>query len=444
MKMISPRHVCILLPIILLSCGTWTVDSAPALQNGETNILTGGSPSSLSPSPSQDASSAPTAKNPNPQAVTESSGLKTLFDLENARLVKAFPPLKGLEINPQIVSAANGKGSTFGLSYKYNRDLIPFPDSISSDFSLSLHSEGLYALDPKSVNNNVFTHSLKLSWIDIVPPRKGGESKVSQALADRLGHDEDRWSQAQDANQKEAALYEAESDLRLYESETKFTGSSTLVEKADGLYVKDKGGKTTFLEDFIQQLKGVKPRIIFLSLDLNGNMEHDQALTNLQFVGSFEVRGKFLEPQRYDPFGLIRLLTSGDSNIKDWHNLAGGPLFWAGIGMVDGSQNQSRTSLTTEHEIFPRANVGVYYRTELYGISSTESLALELNWEFYNEFGAPGAIKAHHLDTTSYFKATILFPLTKAGNTFVEYSDGKLPTDVNNGQTVSAGWRYNF
>ena len=135
---------------------------------------------------------------------------------------------------------------------------------------------------------------------------------------------------------------------------------------------------------------------------------------------------------------------AGNGAIMDRLNLAGGPYLWGGVGVVDASQNAARKAITTERAVFPRANVGCYYRTELYGISESSSVALELNWAFYYEIAAPTAIRAKHDDVTSYFKATLLLPVIKSGDAFVEYSVGQLPVDLSEGQTISAGWRYNF
>jgi hypothetical protein len=83
----------------------------------------------------------------------------------------------------------------------------------------------------------------------------------------------------------------------------------------------------------------------------------------------------------------------------------------------------------------------VSYRTEIYsGSSPSRSLALELSWRYYHEFDAPGPLRSQDLDNTSYFKATLLFP----GNYVLEYTDGKLPLDIEGSSTVSLGWRHNF
>ncbi len=382
-----------------------------------------------------------------PATSTPTSSSSSAFDVPSpfqvwmADVTKTLPFLQGLEINPQFVTSPDNKGSTFGISYQYNRDIVAFPNSLVGDLGVSLHSDGLFLADRKTIPHNVFTHSIRFSWIDILPPKLGASSALADAavktLAKQLGHEEDSWADTTDPGQKNAIFNEARKDFQPYGDLTVQQGQ---------WYAKDKTGREQPLDNYLQGLRKLTPRAVFLSADLNGDIEHDQSLTNLQFVGGTEVRGKLIYPIFDWPFSIIRkIMSGGDGQIKDWHNLAGGPDFWGGVGIVDGSHNDARKAVTTEHELFPRANAGVYYRNELWGLSETESLALELNWSFYYEFNAPSAIRAKHFDTTSYFKATLLLPFTaKMGNAFVEYAVGRLPVDVSNGQTVSVGWRYNF
>ena len=194
-------------------------------------------------------------------------------------------------------------------------------------------------------------------------------------------------------------------------------------------------------KDWHNVLTNYPYRPLFLSADLDGNLEHDQSLTNVQFVGSAQIRGKVLSPIFDFPFSLIRRVTGNDTGEpKNWLNRAGGPYFWGGIGYVESSENDGRQAITTEHKVFPRIHAGVFYRTEVFGTSEANSMALELSWRYYHEINAPKAIRQADLDHTSYFKATLLFP----GNYFLEYTDGKLPLDVEGASTVSVGWRHNF
>src|SRR5581483_11718990 len=96
-----------------------------------------------------------------------------------AGMTKSLPFLKGLDLNPQVVSSAEGKGSTFGIGYTYDREFDPFGNSSVSDLSVSLHSDGTFLADPRDIPHNVFTHSLKLSWVNIWPPAMAPSSSVA-------------------------------------------------------------------------------------------------------------------------------------------------------------------------------------------------------------------------------------------------------------------------
>ena len=377
-----------------------------------------------------------------PASAFDADPLKEWVSIETARLTKAIPFLEGLDIKPQIISAADGKGSTFGLGYNYDRELVGFSNSLAGDLSVKFHSDGIYLADPKSIPNNVFTHSLKLTWIDILPPKF--DSTDSQAVhlqkvqANRLAHEYDQWQDETDAAKKDAMFYEAAKEIR---------GNNKLVVKANQWFVTGTNGQVD-VDTYLQQLRKITPRAVFLSADIGGDIEHDQRLNNVQYVGDVGVRSKLIHPIFDFPASLIRraLGSNKDGNgaILDYRNLGGGPYVWGGMGVVDASQNAARKAITMEQTTFPRANLGAFYRTELYGISESQSVALELNYSLYYEFGAPAAIRARNLELTSYFKATLLLPVIKSGDAFVEYSVGQLPVDLTDGQTISAGWRYSF
>ena len=202
-------------------------------------------------------------------------------------------------------------------------------------------------------------------------------------------------------------------------------------------FVKSKGVEQPYDKALLQH----KNLPLFLSADFDGSIEHDQTFTNVQFVGSAQIRGKVLSPIFDLPFNLIRRVTGNtDGEPKNWLNRAGGPYFWGGIGYVDASANDARKALTPDHSRFARAHAGASYRTEIFGTTAANAVALELSWRYYYELDAPAAIRSQHLENLSYFKATILLPQ----NYFIEYTDGKLPVDIAGGSTVSVGWRHNF
>src|SRR5688572_959659 len=336
---------------------------------------------------------------------------------------------RGLEINPKIITPLDGGGTTIGIEYKYENDLKRTALSQNTDVAFSIYSAGLAAVDPGRVPNDVFTHGVRLKVIDLwpaPPPEDSAAFKHHAALKRRINERYfDPWLDETDPNEMNELFDAAARELADYgELEAEFSPRKQW-------YLRNSSGRSTLGDS----LNAIKERPIFLSFDLAADVEHDQSLTNLQFVGSAQIRGKLLLSWIDKPFELLR-----GGPPKNWLNRAGGPHFWAGIAMVNASENDARQALSTEHETFPRFHFGAQYRTELFSISETKSVALELAWRFYYEFDAPDPIKDAELDQTSYFKVTVLFP----GNYFLEYTDGRLPVDVDSASTVSAGWRYNF
>jgi hypothetical protein len=175
---------------------------------------------------------------------------------------------------------------------------------------------------------------------------------------------------------------------------------------------------------------------LLLSWDLDGNLETDQTFTDMQWVGSTQARLLLVRDWFDKPFALIR----GYDVPRDPHNRLGGPYLYGGIGIVDPSSNEARKNLLgSENEAFLRAHAGVNFRTELIEMAGM-LVSLELDWKYYHEFDAPRLIQEKHLEDTSYFRAALLFPK----GLFIEYTDGKLPLDLVNSQTVAAGLRYSF
>ncbi len=341
---------------------------------------------------------------------------------------------QGLEINPKLITPLDGEGTSIGVEYKYENGLKRYALRGDRDIALSLLSQGLVAVDPDRVPNDVFTHSVRLSVIDLWPRQPAVDSAAARhnaLLKERINTLYfDPWTRELERSQPDP------NKLNEY-----VDGAAR--ELADyGRLEADAATQNWFLHDASEKrtnwdnaLKRMKERTLFLAFDLSADLEHDQALTNLQFAGSALLRGKLLVPYLDFPFELLR-----GGPPKNWLNRDRGPHFWAGISVVNASENEARQALTSEHETFPRLHLGAQYRTELFSISDTKSVALELNWRFYYEFDAPEPVEDAELDRTSYFKATVLFP----GNLFLEYTDGKLPADVEGGSTVTAGWRYNF
>jgi len=352
---------------------------------------------------------------------------------------------QGLEINPKVVTeTGGGSGTTVGLDYKFDRGttLMAIGPADATDVAFAFKSSGTILAEPDKIPNNLFTHTLRLSLINLWPsdsvPDDSAAAKADKIRNAALARKFDNWQKLAGASQRTEAE-EAEMNRLVHSAAVSLREVGPLrADYGDQSWNITSKGKE---KDWASALKDYPYRPLFLSADLDGNLEHDQSLTNVQFVGSAQIRGKILSSIFDVPFQLIRRVTGNDTGEpKNWLNRAGGPYFWGGVGYVESSENDARQSITTDHKIFPRAHAGVSYRTEIFGTSEANSVALELSWRYYHEFDAPKAIRSRHLDHTSYFKATLLFP----GNYFLEYTDGKLPLDVEGASTVSVGWRYNF
>jgi hypothetical protein len=350
---------------------------------------------------------------------------------------------RGLEINPKIISATDGNGTTVGLDYKYDRELMRSAVHRDTDLLFSFKSSGLILAEASKVPNNMFTHTLRLSLIDLLPRNDSDDSAAAKHNKELNNHIAkvyfDPWtrlaekhSRTPEEDAQMAGLFDgAARELRQY-------GPLHADLEANQWYLPRAGGGNIVYD---RASRHFHERSLFLSADFDANIEHDQSLTNVQFVGSAQIRGKVLSPIFDWPFEQLRKTEDNPSGKpRNWLNRAGGPYFWAGIGVVDASQNDARRAITSEHKTFPRFHAGLSYRTELFAVSEANSVALELTWLYYYEIGAPAPLRAQHLDSTSYFKGTVLLP----GNFFVEYTNGRLPLDVVGGTTVGAGWRYNF
>lgn len=360
-------------------------------------------------------------------------------------LAELFSFARGLEINPKVVTATDGNGTTVGLDYKFERGqtLNSTGSKKETDVAFAFKSSGLILAEPAKAPNNVFTHTLRLSLINLWPneniPGDSAAVKANSARRKTIARKYDSWAAL--ALLPDRETHEPEMNRLVESASEDFREIGPLRADPDAKpptwNVTSKGQE----KNFNNALRDFAYRPLFLSADLDANLEHDQTLTNLQFVGSAQIRGKVVSSIFDWPFSLIRRVTSNsDGEPKNWLNRAGGPYFWGGIGYVDASENDARKAITTEHSSFARAHAGVDFRTEIFGTTEANAVALELSWRYYYELNAPSAIRAQNLDSTSYFKATILLPQ----NYFVEYTNGKLPIDLAGGSTVSVGWRYNF
>jgi hypothetical protein len=379
-------------------------------------------------------------------------------------LQKVLGFAKGLEINPKVIAETEGKGTTVGLQYKYDRQITQGGFFKQTDVELRVHSEGLIVAQHEKSPNRLLTHGLRLSVIDLWPSgRKGDLNQFLQQsnFNNRVLTNYFRpWSRAlnrlkilksQDPNQIAAdrrldwtnAMNEAAEKATLMPLYVQGARDALReygelrVDEGEGTWqLTDKKGHWQDFRDVVMD-RVFRERVVFLSFDLEGDAETDQTFADVQLVGGARLSGKILFPLLDYPFQMLR---SGGGPPKNWLNQNGGPTFWGGVSLVDASGNDSRKALTTEHENFTRAHVGLFYRTEVYSTTASDAVALELEWRYYHEFNAPAPLRSRHLDDTSYFRAALLFP----GNYFLEYTHGKLPLDLVTSTAVSVGWRHNF
>ncbi len=370
-----------------------------------------------------------------------------------------FLSVKGLEINPKLITGTDGENTTFGVEYKFAREIRPRNLGLVSDdteLGISLHSEGLIVADEQKSPNQLIAHTFRLSAIDLLPSRWNANEatrKENQALMRRIDTEffqpwqtmaESLKKLSTDPLANRSAIQQHQKDMAALSkqaaSELKDYGELSPDVASRMWWIKTSKGTKDWATEVMSKV--IKERVVFLTSDLDGSVEHNQSFDSVQFVGSAQIRGKLLIPFLDYPFVPLRLIvdSTSDGKPKNFLNRNGGPYFWGGIGVVDASGNDARTALTDDHQTFPRAHFGVFYRTEVLAVSESKAVALELQWRYFHEFNAPAAIRARKLDNTSYFKATLLFP----GNYFLEYTDGKLPIDVEGASTVSVGWRYNF
>ena len=347
---------------------------------------------------------------------------------------------KGLQIDPKVISATDDSGTTFGIEYKYNRARRTGLSG-NTDLSFSLHSEGLVGVDSKVNYNHFLTHGFSLSVLDIFPREEIEDKEMVEEHKKLAGVINRKYFRPwQKLAEKEAKTDDDRAAMTdLYNSaKTDLEPYGELLVGPNGQQweLRDERGNT---KGFINALydRVVKRRVVYLMADLNAEAETDDRFTDAQLVGSASLRAKLEMPFLDFPFEMLR---SGGGRPKSFLNRKGGPYIWGGIGLVDPSNNDTRKAIALEDDTFLRAHVGLFYRTEVLSLDAEKSVALELTWRYYHEFDAPRGIRQEKLDETSYFRVTLLFPK----NLFIEYTNGKLPLDVQNAETIMGGWRYNF
>lgn len=357
-----------------------------------------------------------------------------------------------LTVNLKGLTGTDKTNTTFGIEYDFKRHVVTNLFGSKQRFlDLDIHSAGLIAFDAKKSPNHLLTHGLRASVINLWPDTllKGDTATKAQTVARDLTAKFflNRWSPQQETWKKDKnseAGKKARAEMtRIVNEATSYLKEADLpykrIEPDDEnqfWYVSDSSGHRVRVDN-VTANNTVKPSLLFLAWDVDADAETDQTFDDVQFVGSTQLRA-ILKPDWFDlPFALIR----GYKTPRDFRNRNAGPYFYGGVSIVDASKNDSRQAITGGvDDVFTRAHFGIGYRAELWALTETKSLALELQWRYYHEFNAPVTIRQRNLEDSSYFKATLLFP----GNVFIEYTDGRLPLDVEGASTIGLGWRYQF
>lgn len=360
--------------------------------------------------------------------------------------ISALLGLTNLTINPKVISRTDGGDTTFGVDYSYHRRIYTFLPGRRTELDLSIHSEGLVVPDKEKSPTRLLEHGVRLSLIDLSPSKRidNAETEKRRALNREIFQNnyipwqQDRSDFMDESNApNERAEAKSRMEVHFLDAKRKLANLGELeadIEEGDWYMRETPDAPAMDFGEFLMQ-DVVLPRKVFLSFDFDGDLESDQSFSDMQLVGSGLLRGQLVVPFFDYPFALIRGYKEPKSHLN-----TGGPYFWGGAGLVDPSSNQTRREMVGDDDIFGRAEAGAFYRTELFGFSETKTVSAELSWRYYHEFDAPHAIEEANLDETSYFKATILFP----ENIFIQYTNGKLPLDVERSETVSGGWRFSF
>lgn len=357
-----------------------------------------------------------------------------------------------LTVNLKGLTGTHGSNTTAGIDYDYKRKVATNLLGSSQRFlDLDVHSTGFIALEARKSPHHLLSHGLRLSLENLWPDQllTGAKAENARAVANKLFADYfiTQWRPQQTIwkNDKDSVTgKKARSEMnRIVREANAYLAATNIpyktVESDDEnqfWYVSDPAGHRVPVDE-VTAGNTVKASPLYLAWDLDGEAETDQTFSDVQIVGSTQLRA-IIKPDWFDkPFAILR----GYETPRDFRNRNAGPYFYGGGAIVDASNNDSRKAITGgTDEVFVRAHFGIGYRAELWALTKTSSLALELQWRYYHEFSAPAAIRQRNLDDTSYFKATLLFP----GDVFVEYAEGKLPLDVESASTVSVGWRYKF
>ena len=320
------------------------------------------------------------------------------------------PFLNGLlePLNLEFASLqTEDSGGLWGLQYDWHKDFVY--DSISSDgadligITAALDAAGMLT-DRASLNpRNLIVSGVSIgafgSW--------GGTLAGDDALFDRLN--------------------------ALGDALTQFNTVSEL--EASGEFA-----------DFFGEVWSRLSTQLYLSAELTGSLEADQAFDQTQYVIEGRL-GVDLKAWRPDsplaklnfldwPAAVLRYLMGADQSFRP--SGVAIPTAVVGIGRVEPDKHPTREALG-ETDPYYRVSTELAYRSPIASMAGG-SLYLEGSLRHYFEIGPPSAVEAVGLDRFTLFSVALLAP----NGLYASYSTGSLPLDLADSRLYELGFRWTF
>lgn len=368
---------------------------------------------------------------------------------------------KHLRLEPKALAGTSDGADTVGLEYEYNRYFSLFGGRNVRE--MQFESSGLFAADADASPNRQLDHKLRVSLVDLLNTGLDLRGEDFDMSRDSRGEEWYRLKpELLTVNVADPNFTKFVAAVRSWELERgkaspdpkelkKHTDAAKKAWKdltGEELDQELEAGLVEFLTDvLVKPSAGASssPRsrrgLPWLSLELNVGAETDQDFGDVQYTGGGRLYGKF-------PWLDDRILNRGLGYLRGyerpkwWRNSRGGPYLWAGVDVVDATQNESRKAITGgSDESFGRFSAGAWYRNELFSLgtdSPEDVVSLEVAWDFYAEIDAPDAIKQADQDVNSFVRLTVFFK----DEYFIEYIDGSRPLDLRDSSAVAVGWRF--
>ena len=341
-----------------------------------------------------------------------------------------------LVLEPMAIGLARDGDATVGLGYHYRRPIGGRMNLGSLGLESHVDSNGLFVPDKSDTPNRLFEHKLHL---DVVNRAGIGSRTLDQGERERLRRIAVHYQRWQTLAQKDDRTPEESREM------------NSLFDEAQE-YVEDRfnrldveGGTWNGWED--ARSADSRNRIA-ASLGFRAGMETDQDMSNRQFVVEALTRWKILDNWLDFPFAMIR----GYKTPRRYQNREGGPEFIAGIGFVDPQHNRRRDRFTGDRDSYGRVEIGLTHRAELFPLpnfdndggvtndNTVRTVDLEFSWRYLWEIDPSRGSKRADLDKTSFVRARLIFP----GRVFIEYTDGRLPMDIERNSSLRLGFTCDF